>query len=236
MKNLLFLLALGALLLSGCNNDAEKLKKNGSCPGCDLTNAYFKNANFEGADISKANLLGVTMDGSKLKGVNFEESFLFTTSFMNADLTNANFKNATLVTANLRNAIIDGADFTGADLSGSIWLQGFRCQQGSIGVCYKTALIKLKATNNCEGCNLFKADLKGQTHTGSNFKHAVFHKADLRNAKFHNTNMGYANFKDALIEGADFTGSDLRGAKWINGVECGDGSIGKCVPHTNEPK
>ncbi|MDT8445372.1 MAG: pentapeptide repeat-containing protein [bacterium] len=230
-KLFLFILLLASTLMVGCNNDADKLTATNNCPGCDLTNSYFKNAKLPGADFSKAKMLGMTLEGSVLTNANFEEAFLFNANLMNSDVSGANFKNASLMTANLRNAKIDGANFEGADLSGAVWLQGFRCQSGSIGVCYKTAREKVEATGNCAGCNFFSKDLSGHIFEGGNFEKAIFHETNLQDVQFKNANLKGATFKDANIMGATFEGSELMGAVWVDGSECGDGSIGKCVPH-----
>ena len=229
-RTLLFSLSL-LLLLGACDNKSKQLLETKKCPGCNLTNGYYKNADLEGADLSKTNLLGAIFEGSKLKGANFEGAYLFNTSLMNSDLTGVNFKDAMLVAANLRNAQIEGADFTNTDVSGAIWIEGFRCLKGSIGTCYKTSLQKLDATNDCQECNLFQAQFEGRVFENTNLEKAVLHKANLKNAQFKNVNLRFANFKDAIVEGADFTGSRLEGATWVDGGECGDGSLGHCEKH-----
>src|SRR3989339_1222374 len=198
MKKLL-ILALLALSFAACNRDPERFADTKICPGCNLTNAYFKDKDFSGANLAKANLLGATITESVLKGANFEDAVLFNTNLMNSDLSGANLKNVLAVTANFRNANLEGADLTGADFSGAIWIQGFRCHKGSIGVCFKTALDKLTATNDCEDCNLFRSDLSGRTFENTNFHRANLTEANLRGTVFKNVNLRTAVFKNATI-------------------------------------
>jgi len=66
------------------------------------------------------NLAGANLEGADLSGLNLSWS----------DLSWANLRNA-----NLRDAIIDQTIFEGANLSGTIWIHGIRCREGSIGGC-----------------------------------------------------------------------------------------------------
>jgi uncharacterized protein YjbI with pentapeptide repeats len=52
-----------------------------------------------------------------------------------ADLTRSTFFGANLENANLVGAVIDGATFSEAYLSGAIWINGRKCEAGSIGRC-----------------------------------------------------------------------------------------------------
>ena len=74
---------------------------------------------------------------------------------------------------------------------------------GSNGWAYnETDLVKLKAINACEGCDLSVANLTRENLGG----------ADLRDAILYKTNFGRANLSGANLTGADLRGADLRGA------------------------
>jgi len=81
---------------------------------------------------------------------------------------------------------------------------------------------RLRRSNTCAGCDLYKANFNGEN----------LNEANLRGA-----NLAYATFRKASLYKADLTDADLRGtnfegAQWIDGTICQEGSIGKCVPES----
>ena len=90
--------------------DLQKVNSTNKCEKCDLSNANFSNIDMYGANLTGANLTG-------------------------ANLSDASFNDANLTGANLKGANIKGANFSGAKLSNTIWVDGKKCQSGSIGKC-----------------------------------------------------------------------------------------------------
>ncbi|MCP4752449.1 MAG: hypothetical protein GY866_16275 [Proteobacteria bacterium] len=86
----------------------------------------------------------------------------------------------------------------------------------------KASLDRLRRSNTCAGCDLYKANLNGMDLAGANLRGA---------------NLAFARFRRATLYKADLSGADLRGADfegalWIDGTICQKGSIGKCVRKT----
>jgi len=80
------------------------------CEGCDLSAAFFKGIDLQNANLKKANLRG--------------------TSFYNANLEKVNFQNA-----NLAWVYLEGSKLKGANFEGATWVNGQKCEKGSIGKC-----------------------------------------------------------------------------------------------------
>ena len=96
----------------------------------DLSGANLYASNLRGARLSYANL-----GGAHLRLVDFTQANLKGASLRNADLTQANFTKADLSYVDFTGATIDQADFNQAKLDHAIWLDGRKCQVGSIGRC-----------------------------------------------------------------------------------------------------
>ena len=92
------------------NAHLQKLNSTNKCEKCDLSNANLANLDMYGANLPGANLAG-------------------------ANLADASFNDANLTDANMKGANIKGANFSGAKLSNAIWVDGKKCQSGSIGKC-----------------------------------------------------------------------------------------------------
>ena len=99
-------------------------------------------------------------------------------------------------------------------------------------------------TNSCVGCDLVNAVLTDMDLSGANFSFADLtgadlDGADLSNADFNGANLSIGflggtpfsetNLSGANLGGANLTGADFSGANWINGIDCGPGSIGFCA-------
>ena len=68
-------------------------------------------------------------------GCNKTAYILMGADLRNADLSGVNFTGAKLTYANLQGANVTDTQFMGADLSGAIWVDGKRCETGSLGSC-----------------------------------------------------------------------------------------------------
>ncbi len=97
-------------------------------------------------------------------------------------------------------------DLTGAQLGGSIWVQA--------DLAY--SLLNL-------------ADLRRAVMRQANLKGAALKDADLRSADFTGADLSYTDLRGANLAGADFTDVKFDRALWVDGRECGDGSVGECL-------
>ena len=70
------------------------------------------------------------------------------------------------------------------------------------------SLMKFKATNSCQGC-----DLKGAEFEGANLEDANLEGADLSRAKLEGADLRYANLTGASLKDADLRYANLTGAK-----------------------
>ena len=78
---------------------------------------------------------------------------------------------------------------------------------------------RLRRSNTCAGCDLYRANFNGE---------------NLNNANLKGANLAYATFRKATLYMADLSDADLRGtvfegATWVDGTICQTGSVGKCV-------
>lgn len=96
----------------------------------DLSAANFYASNFANADLAYADL-----GGAHLRLAEFTQANLKGVSLRNADLTQASFTQADLSYADLTGANIYQADFSQAKLDNAIWVDGKKCQTGSMGTC-----------------------------------------------------------------------------------------------------
>lgn len=106
----------------------DRVLKNRSCDGCDLT----------GVDLSRADLKGVSLAGAKLAGASFYKSDLTSAYFGGADLSKAVLTFANLSNANLSNANLSGANLVGvvgADLSAAKTDASTVCPDSTAGPC-----------------------------------------------------------------------------------------------------
>lgn len=96
-----------------------------------------RDAYLEGAPLSGAPLAGVDLSGVQLSGAALDGAILSGADLSYASLGRANLTDALLIGSNLSSALLDAETiFTGADLSGAIWLDGLKvCGPGSIGIC-----------------------------------------------------------------------------------------------------
>lgn len=69
-----------------------------------------------------------------------------------------------------------------------------------------------QTAQNCPGCNLAKAQLKGQILIGANLEGANLTEADLSNTVLRRANLKGANLYKANLQEANLIGADLTGA------------------------
>jgi uncharacterized protein YjbI with pentapeptide repeats len=86
-------------------NQAERLLRDLTCPGCNL----------RGSSLVYANLMGADLRGADLRGANLSQATL-----VEADLRGADLRGATLHGADLQGAFLDGALLGGANLQDAI--------------------------------------------------------------------------------------------------------------------
>ena len=103
--------------------------------GVDYSNCQFS----EGQDLSSAYI-----PNSNLSFISFIKVILDKSVMMNSTLANGNFAESSFVRANLYES-----NFEGANLNNTIWIDGMKCDLGSIGKCIKWMkwLIKILIKN-----------------------------------------------------------------------------------------
>ena len=106
----------------------------------DLRAARAGNMDLTGADLAgsrlnDADLAYTTLDLSDLRHTDLSGARLTGAGLQNADLRGARLAGADLSYADLRGARLEGAVLHGARLDHAIWLNGERCQPGSVARC-----------------------------------------------------------------------------------------------------
>ena len=100
--------------------------------------------------------------------------------------------------ATFMNEVLFNVDFSGLDLSSSVF------KECAVGNANFTGCIMRR-------CDFRDADAMYANFSGADLTTADFTRADLQNAKFHNANLTDVNFRDAELDGADFDGAILEG-------------------------
>jgi uncharacterized protein YjbI with pentapeptide repeats len=103
-----------------------------NCPGCNLFQADFANAELKGrnfaharlrqADLSAAVMNRTSFAGGDLRDANFYAGVFSSANFAGANLTNASLVGAYLQGANFRGATLNGANFSGAEMNRAVGL------------------------------------------------------------------------------------------------------------------
>ncbi|MFC9768939.1 pentapeptide repeat-containing protein [Rhodococcus jostii] len=127
-----------------------------------------------------------------------------------------NLSRINLSGANLPRAHMSGANLSGANLSGATLLPD----------------VDLSGTN-LSGANLYQAFLPHANLAGANLSGADLTIANLSDVDLSDANLSGANLYHAFLPRANLTraklsGADFSGARWINGRDCAQGSIGQC--------
>lgn len=137
MKPLLLLAAVGLALTAApalAQNAGQigRARAGANCPGCNLFQADFANAELKGrnfararlrqADLSASVMNRTSFAGGDLRDVNAYGGVFSGANFAGANLTNASFVGAYLQHANFRGATLSGTNFSGAEMNGAIGL------------------------------------------------------------------------------------------------------------------
>jgi uncharacterized protein YjbI with pentapeptide repeats len=86
---------------------------------------------------------------------------------------------------------------------------------------------------NLFGAKLGSANLKGAILVETNLlqadlREAILIEVDLTKARVIGAKLQKADLTDAILEGTKLSGANLINAIWVDGEECGRGSIGRC--------
>ena len=102
-----------------------------------MMNSTLANGNFAESSFIRTNLYEANLEGGIFEKANFSSANLTRVNFKGASLIETNFNNSNLFEADLMGANILNANFEGANLNNAIWIDGEKCNSGSIGECIK---------------------------------------------------------------------------------------------------
>ena len=102
-----------------------------------MMNSTLANGNFAESSFVRTNLYEANLEGGIFEKANFSSANLTRVNFKGASLIESNFNNSNLFEADLMGANILNANFEGANLNNAIWIDGEKCNFGSIGECIK---------------------------------------------------------------------------------------------------
>ena len=102
-----------------------------------MMNSTLANGNFAESSFVKTNLYESNLEGGIFEKANFSSANLTRVNFKGSSLIETNFSNSNLFEADFTGANILNANFEGANLNNTIWIDGQKCQLGSVGVCIK---------------------------------------------------------------------------------------------------
>jgi uncharacterized protein YjbI with pentapeptide repeats len=134
MKRLLIAVLLAAATPAAAQNPVQiaHAKAGASCPGCNLFQADFANAELKGrsfaharlrqADMTAATLSHASFAGADLRDVNAYGALFGGADFSGANLANASFVGAYVEGADFRGAHLEGVNFSGAEMSRAVGL------------------------------------------------------------------------------------------------------------------
>ena len=100
-----------------------------------MMNSTLANGNFVESSFIRTNLYEANLEGGIFEKANFSSANLTRVNFKGASLIETNFSNSNLFEADLTGANILNANFEGANLNNTIWIDGEKCNLGSIGKC-----------------------------------------------------------------------------------------------------
>ena len=100
-----------------------------------MMNSTLANGNFVESSFIRTNLYEANLEGGLFEKANFLSANLTRVNFKGASLIETNFSNSNLFEADLTGANILNANFEGANLNNTIWIDGEKCNLGSIGKC-----------------------------------------------------------------------------------------------------
>ncbi len=102
-----------------------------------MMNSILSYGNFPESSFIRANLYESNLEGGNFEKANFSSANLTRANFKGASLIEANFNNSNLFEADFTGANILQANFEGANLNNVVWIDGVKCNLGSIGKCLK---------------------------------------------------------------------------------------------------
>ena len=100
-----------------------------------MMNSSLANGNFPESSFYRANLYEANLEGGNFEATNFESANLTRVNFKASSLVGAIFKNSNMFESDLTGANILNATFEGTNLNNATWVDGKKCQLGSIGEC-----------------------------------------------------------------------------------------------------
>ena len=102
-----------------------------------MMNSILANGNFSESSFVRANLYESNLEGGIFEKANFSSANLTRVNFKGSSLIEVNFNNSNLFEADLTGSNIMNANFEGANLNNATWIDGKKCNLGSIGKCNK---------------------------------------------------------------------------------------------------
>ena len=102
-----------------------------------MMNSTLANGNFVESSFIRTNLYEANLEGGNFEKANFSSANLTRVNFKGSSLIETNFSNSNLFEADLTGANILNSNFEGANLNNAIWIDGLKCNLGSIGECIK---------------------------------------------------------------------------------------------------
>lgn len=179
----------------------RRLNRNGVEEGIQLTEAYLKGANLNGATLREADLWGANLSHAYLNGADLSGASLGGANCEEVDLENALLHEADLRGANLERADLERADLRGANLGGSA-LAKADLQFARLG-----------------GADLQHADLTSANLHGADLEGATLHRCQLKDANLQDADMRETDLREADLAGANMERANLLGARLPDGEE-----------------
>lgn len=142
--------------------------------------------------------------------VNWSNCLMDGARLISVDLRGARLRNTNFAGADLRGSQLAGADLAYANLVGAN-LTGTRLEQAAL-----------------VGSNLRNASLAGAHLAGANMAYAILQGTDLSGADLSQTDLTNADLRGAKLDATQFAKAKLDNALWVDGLQCGAGSIGEC--------
>ena len=102
-----------------------------------IMNSILAYGNFAESSFVRTNLYESNLEGGIFEKANFSSANLTRVNFKGSSLIETNFNNSNLFEADFTGANILNANFEGANLNNAIWIDGKKCNLGSIGKCIK---------------------------------------------------------------------------------------------------
>ncbi len=192
-----------------------------------IFNKNFINVILTDTDFSNANFTGAKIDfgtvnlkDAILKGANLTGLIMTNMDFSGKDLTNTLFINTNLSSSNFSNSTLVNADFSGSNLNNT----SFNKADLSFAIFSDTTTIN-SLTNFTQSFLEF-ADLSTLNFSGTNFSNALFYAKDLSGYNLSNANFSFAvftgaNFFNSTITNTKFSNTLVSNSTWTNGTVFG---------------